>query len=161
MKLQYVCLKCNSQFEHHKKDKKYCSHACYASRFQDVDKLCEFCKKQFIVKYRFRAAKFSKDYFYRSSYELAFLQKLELREDIIECISEPMRIEYIKDEQKHNYVPDFLLTLNDGSKQLIEVKPESLAEHPINALKMLAAKQFCVEQDISFKVINENDIFGV
>ena len=51
---QYVCQKCHKPFESHKRDKKYCSHECYAKRFDPVTKNCEICKKDFTVAYRFR-----------------------------------------------------------------------------------------------------------
>lgn len=53
----YVCKKCGKQFESPKKNKKYCSHNCFAKRFSPVTKACETCDKEFTVAYRFRGQK--------------------------------------------------------------------------------------------------------
>lgn len=50
----YACKKCGSAFQSPKKGKQYCSHACYAKRFDPVTKRCEVCNKDFTVAYRFR-----------------------------------------------------------------------------------------------------------
>ncbi len=57
MLYDYECLKCKTSFKSHKKGKKYCSHKCFTSRFDAVTKTCETCKKDFIVRYRFRGQK--------------------------------------------------------------------------------------------------------
>lgn len=51
------CLKCGAAFVSKKKAKKYCSHACYASRHGTVAKTCETCLKEFTIAYRFRTQK--------------------------------------------------------------------------------------------------------
>lgn len=54
MSVPRKCLKCGLEFVPKKKTTKYCSHACYASRFGTVTKACETCSKEFTVAYRFR-----------------------------------------------------------------------------------------------------------
>jgi len=53
----YTCQKCGISFKSHKKDKKYCSHDCFAKRFDPVTLTCETCSKTFTVAYRFRGQK--------------------------------------------------------------------------------------------------------
>jgi hypothetical protein len=54
---QYTCKKCCTSFQSSKKGKQYCSHACYAKRFDPVTKRCETCGCDFTVAYRFRGQK--------------------------------------------------------------------------------------------------------
>lgn len=54
MNHQYKCLTCGTQFESPKKNKKYCSHKCYAERYGNVTKVCIVCHTPFTVPYRFR-----------------------------------------------------------------------------------------------------------
>jgi len=53
----YVCKKCGTEFQSPKKGKKYCSHECFAHRFDPVTKTCETCGCEFTVAYRFRGQK--------------------------------------------------------------------------------------------------------
>lgn len=53
----YVCQKCQEPFHSHKQGKKYCSHTCFAKRFDPVTLTCETCSVAFIVAYRFRGQK--------------------------------------------------------------------------------------------------------
>lgn len=56
MKLyDHICVKCRKIFQTHKKQQKYCTHTCYAKRFDYIAKICEACNESFTVPYRFRA----------------------------------------------------------------------------------------------------------
>lgn len=53
----YVCKRCGKEFLSSKGGRKYCSHECYAKRFDSVTKMCDVCGERFTVAYRFRGKK--------------------------------------------------------------------------------------------------------
>lgn len=113
---------------------------------------------------------------YRSSWEFVFMKFCDENPHITEWASEPMRIPYLNPVKqcKTTYVPDFLISYKDktGIKkvQLIEIKPKKQilgeaktqrdkVQAVINEAKWQAAKMFCDQKGIEFKVITEDDIF--
>jgi len=89
--------------------------------------------------------------FYRSSWDAAF-QILNP-----DCEYETLRIQYIspKDNQKHNYIVDFI---DRENKIIYEIKPESNKDNEIVKAKENAAKIWCEENNYKFKFIS-NDWF--
>lgn len=113
---------------------------------------------------------------YRSSWELVFMKFCDNNDAITEWMSEPMRIPYINPikQAKTTYMPDFLIAYQDkqGNKrvEIIEIKPKKqiLGEAKsqrdkiqavINEAKWTAAKSFCDQKGIVFRVLTEEDIF--
>jgi hypothetical protein len=113
---------------------------------------------------------------YRSSWEFVFMKFCDENMHITEWMSEPMRIPYFNPvkQTKTTYVPDFLVAYKDKTGQrkvqLIEIKPKKQIlgearsqrdkiQAVINQAKWQAAKQFCDQKNIEFKVITEDDIF--
>ena len=115
---------------------------------------------------------------YRSSWEFAFMRFCDLNESISKWASEAIRIPYRHPftGKQTIYVPDFFIVYTDkkGKEhvELIEVKPanqtfkESLgrsranqAHYVINQAKWQAARAFSKQKGITFRVINEGDIF--
>lgn len=97
--------------------------------------------------------KFLKLFYYRSSYELRFLEWCEESSDVFDLKSCPFRIPYISDEQKpKNYLPDFLL----NNKLLVEIKPLALLEE--SSLKHLSAFEYCEENNYNFMFITEIEL---
>jgi hypothetical protein len=92
--------------------------------------------------------------------------------------SEPLRIPY-RDPltgKQTVYVPDFLIMYTDRNSkkhvELIEIKPasqmlkEKVGKNPYNQAQFVknqakwqAANEWCKQQGIKFRVINEHDIF--
>jgi hypothetical protein len=115
---------------------------------------------------------------YRSSWEWAFMQFCDNNPAVEKWASESIKIPY-RDPLtgKHTiYVPDFFISYADknGGKhaELIEIKPSSQAirenvgknkvnqAHYIrNMAKWEAARAWCQQQNIRFRVISEKDIF--
>jgi len=115
---------------------------------------------------------------YRSGWELTFMMFLDSNQNIMQWASEPIRIPY-----RHpftgkitNYVPDFLVVYENKFKkqvaEIVEIKPkkQSLIESKaasardravvaINHAKWAAAKAYCSQSGLVFRVITENDLF--
>jgi hypothetical protein len=107
------------------------------------------------IKGYFFSNKTRQKHFFRSVYELAYLDFLESSSDIIFFESEPISIKYENSGKFFYYIPDFLVTNKDGKTNLVEVKPEYYVREENNLIKFKAAEKFCSDRDIEFKVISE------
>lgn len=87
----------------------------------------------------------------RSSWERTYAQKLDEDPAVLSWTYESVAIPYIFDGKRRNYVPDFLV-VRDGSTIVVEVKPQSLREKPLNAAKFKAAEQWYQEKGMMFLV---------
>lgn len=115
---------------------------------------------------------------YRSSWEFAFMRFCDINENVTKWASEAISIPYRNplSGKMTIYVPDFFIVYQDktGKQQveLVEVKPknhtfqESLGNSRYNKLhfvvnqaKWNAARAWCKQKGITFRVINEGDIF--
>lgn len=114
---------------------------------------------------------------YRSSLELRFMQKMELNAGVEKWSSEHIVVPYLMKEKingkfvtkKHNYHTDFTVIMKDGTKYLVEVKPEALTpinesqifRNPVlykNASKWKAAIAWSNIHGYKFRVINEKHL---
>lgn len=120
----------------------------------------------------------SKTPMYRSSWELTFMQFCDHNPSIQQWSSEPVKIPY-RDPltgKQTVYVPDFLIVYLDKNMkkhvEIVEIKPANQmlrervgknsynqAQYVKNMAKWEAAGKWCRNQNIKFRVINENDIF--
>lgn len=115
---------------------------------------------------------------YRSSWEFAFMRFCDEHPSVNKWASEAIKIPYRNPlTGKHTvYVPDFFIAYSDrDGKQrveLIEVKPanqtlkeklgrsrSNQAAWVVNQAKWEAARAYCKQKGIFFRVINEGDIF--
>jgi hypothetical protein len=69
---------------------------------------------------------------------------------------EPFFIRYEVDGVKHYYFPDFLITLRDGRRFLLELKPLGMMPYGNNKHKIEALKKFCSVCGIGFALIHNN-----
>jgi len=121
---------------------------------------------------------------FRSSYELAFMKKLDQRSDVLKWSSEEIFIPYKSpiDNKFHRYFIDFIVVIKDKDNKevtyAIEVKPYSQTIPPVkkknvtkrfisesityevNQAKWEAAKNYCKEKGWVFQTITEKEIFG-
>ena len=119
---------------------------------------------------------------YRSLWEQKFMVYCDLNENILEWGSEEFYIPYRSpvDNRVHRYFPDFLIKVkeNNGSIKtyVIEVKPKKQTRPPkqrkkvtqsylyecktyaVNAAKWKAAREFCNDRKIEFKIITEQEL---
>ena len=118
----------------------------------------------------------------RSSWERKFCVWCDLNENILEWASEEFCIPYISpvDNRIHRYFPDFIIKVkeNDGKIKtyIVEVKPERQTVPPkkktrvtksyiyecqtyaVNQAKWKAAKEFCDDRMIEFKIVTEKEL---
>lgn len=127
------------------------------------------------------------DIIFRSSWELSFFRFLDDNKYILSWSSEPMAIPYMKPVmvkgkptvKKANYYPDIYVEYvdknGDMKYELLEIKPAKQTRpskarkattkmqedyvFAVNTAKWEAAKQFCAQHDIEFKIVTEKSIF--
>jgi len=120
---------------------------------------------------------------YRSSWEVDFMRWCDRNSNILEWGSEEFFIPYYDPttNKVRRYFPDFIIKVqeNDGSikKYIIEVKPERQTKPPTqspnkkrktyitealtyekNLAKWKAAREFCDDRGIIFKIITESHL---
>ena len=114
---------------------------------------------------------------YRSGWEMTFMMFLDSNDNIVNWASESISIPYRHPltGKMSNYVPDFFVTYrsrdNQTRAELIEIKPkkQSLIESKmtdrdravvaVNYAKWDAATKWARRQGLTFRVINEDQIF--
>lgn len=107
----------------------------------------------------FTSTKSGRKMFYRSSYELAALEKLDKDANVKDFKTEPFSIVYTGlDGFEHRYHPDIIVELNDGTQKLIEIKPLSLKDKQENVLKEKVGRDFCEKNSLSFEIWTESII---
>jgi hypothetical protein len=115
---------------------------------------------------------------YRSGWEFTFMQFCDNNPAVVSWASEPFMVPYRNPFTGKNtiYVPDFLIVYVDKSGQkhaeVVEVKPRNQvsmesARSPrdraaavLNAAKWAAAKAWCAQQGLQFRIVTEEDIFA-
>jgi len=115
---------------------------------------------------------------YRSSWEFAFMRFCDEHPSVTQWASEAVRIPYRNPltGKQTIYVPDFFIAYTDAKGtnhvELIEIKPQNQtikeklgrsranqAHWVINQAKWEAARAWCKQKKIFFRVVNEGDIF--
>ncbi len=98
--------------------------------------------------------------FYRSSWELAFYKWVDQSPIIEFWGTESFPILYIspKDNKQHRYFVDVIFQTTKGQKHLVEIKPSSQCNNPINLAKWEAARTHCDKIGALFTVITEKEL---
>lgn len=138
-------------------------------------------KHKFIIKNKHKYVGDCENIVCRSSWEVHMCDFLDNNPNVLQWASEEIKIPYIKptDGKIHTYYPDFLVKYIDKNGDircdLIEVKPlrqinppknkkskrysEDCITYAINVAKWKAAKLFCQQRGINFRLLPENDLF--
>ena len=119
---------------------------------------------------------------YRSSWELKFMRYCDRNNNIISWASEEFSIPYVSpvDNRVHRYFPDYLIKVKESTGKIktyvVEVKPKKQTTPPkkpkrqtksylyecqmyaVNQAKWIAAKEFCLDNGVEFKIITENEL---
>ena len=100
--------------------------------------------------------------FYRSSWEKAVCEYLDLPEDENDVVSfsvEPFCVEYTNSNGKTRYTRiDFLVELRNGARAILEVKPKSLLKYGENMNKAIGIQKYCSEHGMLFFFVHESDL---
>lgn len=116
--------------------------------------------------------------YYRSGWELVFMQFCDSNDNVIQWASEAIAIPYKNPltGKPSQYIPDFFVLYENKRGQqvaeIVEIKPkkQSLIESrtasakdraivAVNHAKWAAAKAYCQRLGVAFRVITEDDIF--
>ena len=119
-----------------------------------LDGVIDKARKGYIQGY-YTSQKTGDDMFYRSSYELRFMQCLDIDDNVTDYVYEPFSI---KVREGTRYIPDFLIAYADGRKELVEVKPACFLDDEAVIAKGDAARQLCEEQGIGYRMVTLEDI---
>lgn len=108
---------------------------------------------------------------FRSSWERKYAIWCENNKNVRYWGSECIEIPYISyDGEQHKYNPDFVLEMVNGDRYIIEIKPKSQCTRPLNEdswqwneykknmCKWVAAKKFCEDRHLKFKILTEDTI---
>lgn len=126
----------------------------------------------------------SQNIVYRSSWELKFMRWCDSNENILEYGSEEFCISYYNPVKQKvcKYFPDFIIKVREQNGEtktyLIEVKPKKQTKPPVkksratksfiyetktyavNQAKWKAAKEWCDDRKIEFKIITEDELYN-
>tara|TARA_Y100000996_G_C22176802_1_gene501016 strand:- start:22 stop:465 length:444 start_codon:yes stop_codon:yes gene_type:complete len=118
----------------------------------------------------------------RSSWERRFCNYCDLNENILQWGSEEFWIPYKSpvDKRVHRYFPDFIIKVKESTGKIktyvVEVKPDKQTRQPtarkrvtksylyecktyaVNTAKWKAAKEWCADRKIEFKIITEKEL---
>lgn len=120
---------------------------------------------------------------YRSGWELKFMRWCDRNENILEYGSEEFFIPYFDPttSRVRRYFPDFIIKVREQSgdikKYVIEIKPKrqtippvqtskkrtrtfinEVKTYAVNEAKWKAAKEFCADRMLEFRIITENEL---
>lgn len=119
---------------------------------------------------------------YGSLWERKFMKYCDTNQNIIEWGSEILALPYRSpiDNRIHKYFPDFYIKVKESNgeikKYIIEIKPKKQTIEPIpqkkktkgyiyevyeyarNQAKWKAAREFCADNGLEFKVLTENEL---
>ncbi len=119
---------------------------------------------------------------YRSLWELKFMKYCDSNQNILEWGSEEFFLPYRSplDNRIHRYFPDFYIKVKENTgkikKYVIEIKPQKqciepkkqkkktrsyiyeVRQYAQNQAKWKAAKDYCLDRGLEFKVLTENEL---
>ena len=115
---------------------------------------------------------------YRSLLERRFMVYCDTSDSVSKWSSEELSIVYRNpiDRRIHRYFPDFIIQMSTNKKYMIEIKPSRQTKPPKtpkkktkaflresfeyikNQAKWGAAKHYCEDNNIEFKIITEKDL---
>jgi hypothetical protein len=109
----------------------------------------------------FYSAKSDEEIYHNSSYELRAYQLLEVDEKVKFYDRCKFCIKYFNPRVNgiRRYLPDIhIIYANDGSQEIIEVKPDYLVNDPINQAKFKSAIPYCNERGWKFSIWTEKEL---
>ena len=106
----------------------------------------------------YESTKMQKRLHYRSGYECAVYECLDLLPEVVAFGEEPFKIPYIWKGEEHTYTPDLVINFVDGHKEVWEIKPANQTTLDQNRAKWAAAETMCQSRGWQFVVYTEKGI---
>jgi hypothetical protein len=100
-------------------------------------------------------------YKFRSGWERAYMEYLDLNEDVTSWSYESFNIEYvsnIKTKKIRKYIPDFKVEYSNGSIEIVEIKPLKKLNQVLVKKKINAAQAWCDAHGFIFRIITETEL---
>lgn len=94
---------------------------------------------------------------YESSYELTAFKILEQLSKVVSYDRCPHVIKY-EFNGKRRYLPDILVTYEDASKEIIEVKPKYMLKDIKTQAKKLAGENYCSANNMIYSIWSEKEL---
>lgn len=104
------------------------------------------------------SSKNQKEIYYSSSYELKSYQILEQLSKVKSYDRCHYYLEYKFEDRIKNYIPDLLVVYTDGTKEIIEIKPQNLINNSKNQAKFKAAEDYCKSNNTIFSIWTEQEL---
>jgi hypothetical protein len=106
--------------------------------------------------------KCSKSFKYRSGWELSVATYLDLSDNVISYEYETLEIPYLLKEDKHIYIPDFLVYYKDKPQpMIIEIKrQDKLGDRKVMA-KTKAAREWAEKNNYSYQIWTDQMIAAI
>lgn len=100
--------------------------------------------------------------FHRSSYEKKAFIKLDNMENVEKYEVETVRIPYFNPitQNESIFIVDILIQFKNGSKMLVEIKPQCWLDNLKNNAKIKALNEWCEKEKISYEIWDEYFLFG-
>lgn len=98
---------------------------------------------------------------YRSGWEQKYMVYLDDNPDVASWSYEKLVIEYVsnkKTKKIRKYYPDFQIEYKDGRKVVVEIKPSRKLQQATVVKKIRAAKEWCTEHDMIYKILTEIEL---
>jgi len=99
--------------------------------------------------------KMTDDIQYRSRYELMCIHRLERDNRVGSYLYEPFRVPYTLDGKRHFTIPDFLVEMVDGRREILEVKPWFACEQAETTAKANAVAEYAGQREWGFRLVGE------
>jgi hypothetical protein len=98
---------------------------------------------------------------YRSGWEQKYMVYLDDNPEVASWSYEKLVIEYVsnkKTKKIRKYYPDFQIEYKDGRKVVVEIKPSRKLQQATVVKKIRAAKEWCTEHDMIYKILTEIEL---
>ena len=98
---------------------------------------------------------------YRSGWEQKYMVYLDDNPEVASWSYEKLVIEYVsnkKTKKIRKYYPDFQIEYKDGRKVVVEIKPSRKLQQATVVKKIRAAKEWCTEHDMVYKILTEIEL---
>lgn len=106
---------------------------------------------------RFPSLKMQRMVAFESLIEQDYLFLLDFEPAVLGYFEQPIQIEYIWEEKKHHYTPDFHVIRKTG-EELVECKPQKMIDYDDNQRKFKIAREWCQNQGWRFQVVTDEEI---